>query len=289
MQLGDFHIRPQTLIYIGVIIVSAFLTVRLMHYFLNRYINRSSLILKVDRTRFNFLKNALSFIIYSAAVFAIIYVIPELRALSLTLFAGAGVVAAIIGFASQAAFSNIISGTFIVIFKPFRVGDLIRVGSLYIGTVEDITMRHTVIRDFENQRIIIPNSVISAETVINTDIVDQAMRKHVHFGISYDSDLDNAIAIIRQEAENHPLIWDRRTPEQIAENEPLIEIRVTEWQDSGIKVRAYCPTRNFDDAWVLSTDLLYSVKKRFDKEGIEIPYPHRTIVYKDDKKAKRTD
>lgn len=280
MQLGDLYIRTSTMITIGIIVVTAFVLVRLVRFFMNRYINRSSLILKVDPTRYNFLKHALSFIIYTTAGFAIIYTIPELRELSLTLFAGAGVLAAILGFASQAAFSNIVSGTFIVIFKPFRVGDLIEVGQLYKGWVVDITMRHTVIRDFENQHIVIPNSVISAETVVNSDIVDEYICKHLHFSISYDADVDTAINIIREEVLKHPCFIDMRTPEEKNAGQHPVQIRVTEWEESGIKIRAYGWTRNFDDSWDLKTDLLYAVKKRFDEAGVEIPYPHRTLVYK---------
>jgi len=71
------------------------------------------------------------------------------------MLAGAGILAVAVGFASQAALSNIISGVFVVIFKPFRVGDRLKINEL-TGVVEDITLRHTVIRDLENKRIIIP-------------------------------------------------------------------------------------------------------------------------------------
>ena len=122
--------------------------------------------------------------------------IPKLKSLGVTIFAGAGILAAIIGFASQAAFSNIVSGIFIVIFKPFRVGDIVKISNLYSGIVEDITLRHTVISDFENKRLIIPNSVISAETIHNSNILDNKICNHIWYGISYDSDVDLATSII---------------------------------------------------------------------------------------------
>ena len=127
---------------------------------------------------------------------AIFYFTPSLRALGTTIFAGAGIFAAIIGFASQQAFSNIIGGIFIVIFKPFRVGDLIEIGVASKGTVEDITLRHTVIRDFENKRIVIPNSAISSETILNSHLKDGRINRRIEFRVFLDTDIDRAIEII---------------------------------------------------------------------------------------------
>lgn len=89
--------------------------------------------------------------------------------------AGAGILAAVLGFASQTAFSNIMNGIMIVVFKPFRIGDIIEVDrqDAYMGVVADITLRHTVIQNFENKRVIIPNSVISTQIIVNRDIADQ--------------------------------------------------------------------------------------------------------------------
>ena len=141
---------------------------RILRMLINRFIRLSSSKLRVDPTQFNFLKNAVTFLVFLGAVIFIFYSIPKLKALSLTLFAGAGILTAIALFASQAAFANIVSGIFIVIFKPFRVNDIVDVGNLTKGRVEDITLRHTVIRNFENRRQIIPNSVISSEVIVNS-------------------------------------------------------------------------------------------------------------------------
>ena len=105
------------------------------------------------------------FLIYTIGIIAIVYSIHSVNHIGKTLFAGAGIFSAILGFASQQAFSNIIGGIFLVLFKPFRIGDLIKVGTLNEGYVEDITLRHTVIKDFGNKRIVIPNLLISTETI----------------------------------------------------------------------------------------------------------------------------
>jgi small conductance mechanosensitive channel len=279
--------KPLVAVVIAVIAVLFALWVRRL---IHRYVTDSSVLLKVDPTRYSFLKNASTFIIFSLAAFLIIYSVPELRSLGATLFASAGIVAAVLAFASQQAMSNIISGIFIVIFKPFRVGDVIETDASRIGTVEDITLRHTVIRDFQNQRIIIPNTVISNQTIINSNITDARIRRHVFFDISYDSDVDLAMDIIVSEAENHPLCIDGRSEEDRISGSPKVRCVVIGFGESAVNLRADVWAKDLSDAFELRTYLNKRVKERFDAEGIEIPFPHRTIVYKKDLKsnAKRT-
>jgi small-conductance mechanosensitive channel len=231
-------------------------------------------------TGLKFLHNTLSFLVYTFCVIAIIYTIPPLKYIGRTLFAGAGIFAAIVGFASQQAFSNIIGGIFLVISKPFRVGDLIRVGTLNEGFVEDITLRHTIIKDFENKRIVIPNSLISTETIHNATLQDPRIMNRIPFGISYDSNANLAIDIIREEAKAHENFRDHRNEEEKLAGESEIDIRIVSWDESSVTLRAYVWTDSQMDGFFLRTDLLKTVKERFESSGIEIPFPHRTLVYK---------
>jgi small conductance mechanosensitive channel len=265
-----------------IIILIVFLTIifaRIIKVFLDKSFEKSSKHLKVDSTQFTFLKHSINAIIYIIGISIIIYMIPPLRTLSISILAGAGVLAVIIGFASQQAFSNIISGIFIVIFKPFSVGDRITIGT-DTGIIEDITLRHTVIRTFENKRIIIPNSVISNEKIENSSFGDEKICKFVEFGISYDSDVDKAKKIMRQEAEKHPNVIDNRTAEEKKSKDPIVTVRVIGFTDSSVMLRAWVWAKDPKTAFRLGCDLNESIKKRFDKEKIEIPFPHRTIVYK---------
>lgn len=263
-----------------IILGSAILLERTTRFFLRRFFHRNSLLLKVDPTRYIFLKNAISFTIYSLAFIGIVYTIPAFRSLGLTLAAGAGVFAAILGFASQAALSNIVGGVFIVMFKPFRVGDMIQVGEMNPGIVEDITLRHVVIRTFDNRRIVIPNSVISEQTILNSSLADEKICQYVEFTISFESDVDLAEKLIREEAQKHPLMIDGRTEEEIAEGLPLIRVRMIAHEDSGVRLRAYVWAKDPFDAFDIRTDMYRTVKKRFDESGVEIPYPHRSVVMK---------
>ncbi|MBE0662072.1 MAG: mechanosensitive ion channel family protein [Bacteroidales bacterium] len=273
-----YVIVPVAIIVFAIIISNVFRA--LMH----RYFERSSRLLHVDPTRYKFFKNAVSFIIFLVAVTIIFYTIPELKTIGVSLFAGAGILAIIIGFASQAAFANIISGIFIVTSKPFRVGDFIKISEEYVGTVEDITLRHTVIRNNENRRIIIPNSVINNQTIINSNIVDEKVCALIEVGISYDSSIDLAIQIIQEEVMKHPFALDNRTDEEKTEGMPVVTVRVMGFGESSVNLRAYAWASTPLNAFILRTDLYKIIKERFDTEGVEIPFPYRTIVIKDQTK-----
>lgn len=270
------------LILIGLTLVSAIALYVILRKVLTIFIKNYASKLNADPTNFSFIKNSVGFLIFTSAAIFIFYKIPYLKSIGAALFAGAGIIAVVVGFASQKAFSNIISGIFILIFKPFRIEDTIQFKDGKQGIVEEITLRHTVIRNYENRRIIIPNSIISDETIINSDILDGKIRKHIVFGVSYDTDIDKAIEIIREEAQKHPLCIDNRTKEQIANNDPVVIVRLIALGDFAINLKAYVWTTCTDNAFLLNCDLLKSVKARFDKEGIEIPFPYRTIVYKKD-------
>lgn len=261
-----------------VIVLAAFLLERFIRLLLKRAYMRSERAHE-DATRYRFLKNATRFIVGLVATAAIIYSIPSFKHIAVTLFAGAGILVAIIGLAAQGAFSNIISGVFIVAFKPFRVGDQIRVGE-FSGVVEDITLRHTVIRTFENRRVIMPNSKISDETVVNSTIGDPTTCEFISVNVSYECDLEEAIKVLQDEAMQHPSYRDRRTAEEVETGLPPVRVQVTALADSGVTLRAAVWADDAGAARLMHYDLLKNIKLRFDREGIEIPYPHQITIQK---------
>jgi len=235
-----------------------------------------------DPTNYKFLKHLILALIYIIGISLSIYIVPSLKALASSLLAGAGILAVTVGFASQHALSNVISGVFIVMFKPFKVNDRLSVRT-FQGTVEDITLRHTVIRDFENRRIVIPNSVISDEIIVNSDFAEERICKWIEIGITYDSDIDLAKSIMRDEVMKHPLHVDPRTPEDIEMGEPEVQVKVLKLEDSAVLLRAWAWAIDTSEGFKMSCDLLESIKKRFDKEGVEIAFPHRTVILKNPK------
>jgi len=269
----------QVIFIISVIIVT-FIVSRILRFLVGRFFRAAARKLKVDPTRYNFFKNAVDFILFFVAVVVIFRSIPALHTAGTTLLTGAGVLAAIVGFASQAAFSNIISGFFLVIFKPFSVGDRVRIGQLYTGDVEDINLRHTTIKDFENRRVIIPNSVISNETIINSTITDEKTCMFVEVAISLSSNIDQAIKIIQDEAVRHRYYIDNRTDTEKARGEHPVMVRVMTFLDSGIHLRASVWAKDPTDGFDLKCDLNKSIKERFDAAGITMANLHHLLVMK---------
>ncbi len=266
------------IIFVVSVLAVAFVVSRILRSLIGRFIRGAAHKLKVDPTRYKFFKNAVDFIIFLVAAIIIFRSIPAFRTVGTTLLTGAGVLAAIVGFASQSAFSNIISGLFLVIFKPFRVGDRVKIGQLYIGTVEDITLRHTIIRDFENKRVVIPNSVISNETIINSTLTDEKICVFIEVPIAFNAPVDKAMEIIRQACLNHRLCIDNRSPEELTEGAPVVRVKVISFSESGIQLRGYVWADNPAHAFELRCDVLVSIQQQFVKENIEFGYPGRMLI-----------
>jgi small-conductance mechanosensitive channel len=192
-----------------------------------------------------------------------------LRDIGTTFFAGAGILAAIIGFASQEAFSNIISGIFIVIYKPFSVGDSIKLLSNgQGGTVEDITLRHTVIKGNENRRIVVPNSVISREQILNSSIADLRIQLYLEVLITYESKQQRAMDIMREEAVKHPLCLDCRSVADKAAGKEVTDVKLIGFEQKGVRLRAFIWAASETDAANMKFDLFKTLKERFDAEQI---------------------
>jgi small conductance mechanosensitive channel len=260
------------------VLAIAFILSRIIRSLIGRFIRSAAQKLKVDPTRYNFFKNAVDFIIFLIATIIIFRSIPLFRDMGTTLLTGAGVLAAIVGFASQSAFSNIISGLFLVIFKPFRVGDRVKIGQLYAGDIEDITLRHTIIKDFENKRVVIPNSVISNETVINSTLTDEKICVFIEVPVSFSTNLEKAIAIIKEAGSTHPFCIDNRSPEELTAGDQVVMVRVFAYTESGIQLRGYVWAETPSKAFELKCDALKTIQEQFIKEKIEFGYPGRVLI-----------
>jgi small-conductance mechanosensitive channel len=268
------------ILFSAIVMTVAVIVARSIRFIMGRLIRGASTKLKVDPTKYNFLKNAVEFIVYIIALIVLFNSIPTLKSYGAALFAGAGVLAAIVGFASQSAFSNIISGIFIVIFRPFSVGDRVKVGLLYSGDVEDITLRHTVIKDFENRRIVIPNSVINNETIINSTLENEVLCMFIELSLSFDANLDQALRIMQEEAMKHPDCLDNRTPEEIESGVPQVRVRLVNISETALQLRAGAWAKDPATGFAMKCDLLRSIKLRFDDAGLSLARPQQTVYIK---------
>ncbi|MEQ8702891.1 MAG: mechanosensitive ion channel family protein [Phaeodactylibacter sp.] len=279
------QIKPYAL-FIGIIAATIVAAV-VISWLFRRFLKRSTGIIMNDPTNYIFLRHALTGLIYIIGFSWAVYTMPNMRAIANSLLAGAGILAVAVGFASQHALSNIISGVFIIVFKPFRINDRLRFQNGLQGAVEDITLRHVVIRDFENRRILIPNSVISEEVIINSDFGDDKICKWLELTLSYEVDLELAKAIVEEEAKAHPNLIDNRTPEEVSTGLPLVRIRVIGLGDSGLRLRAYLWAEDNASAFAMGCDVMERLVQRFKAAGITFAYPQRVVSMREqaDKEA----
>ncbi|WP_332898553.1 MULTISPECIES: mechanosensitive ion channel family protein [unclassified Haladaptatus] len=172
-----------------------------------------------------------------------------------------------IGFAMQDVIKNFVAGIFIYTDKPFRVGDWIEWDS-YSGIVEDISLRVSRVRTFDNELLTVPNSTLT-DGVIKNPVAKSRLRLKFVFGIGYDDDIDLASKIIVEEAEKHEGIMD----------EPAPTVRLTELADSyvGLQSRIWIDNPSRADFVKTRGEYVTNVKNRFDEADIEIPYPQRDL------------
>ncbi len=228
---------------------------------------------RYGRTSIQFLRNSVSFLVGFLSFIYIIITVPVFRSKATLIFSGAGILAAIIGFAAQAALSNLIAGAFIVIFRPFRVGDYIKLDEERVGIVEDITLRHTVINNFENKRLIIPNSVISTDSILNHTIEDSQILSFNNFKIGIKADIELARSIIQEEAVKLPTVIDYRTPDQVIAEIHQVDVRVIDVHSDHIHMRAYVWLNEPFQEFKTKCSLKEAVHKRFLQEGVDLPIP----------------
>ncbi|CAG9297754.1 mechanosensitive ion channel domain-containing protein [Celerinatantimonas diazotrophica] len=183
--------------------------------------------------------------------------------------AGLGVAGIVIGFALQDTLSNFASGMMILIYRPFDVGDYVDAGGVS-GKVNYMSLVNTTIRTFDNQKIMVPNNKIWGST-INNITAERVRRVDMEFSIGYSDDLELAERVLKDIIDSHPDI--------LREPEPTIKLARLGESSLDFIVRPWVKTEVY---WDVYWDLTRTVKLRFDKEGLSIPFPQRDIhIYHD--------
>ena len=221
--------------------------------------------------------------IYSLAILVCLTQFEVFNSFSVTILSGLGIGSVVVGFAAQESLKNFFGSIAIVVGNPYEVGDFIEcVDKNVSGTVEDITMRHTIIRTINNRRVIIPNCEMNTYTIENFNYSDNENVKLVTFNISYESDVDKAINILKEEMNKlyHPNSKGKNRDVEFP------KVRVSKLDDSGIALTAWVWGDNNSDVFENMYQLNYVINNRFPKEGIEIPYPHVEIIEKNNKNKK---
>jgi small-conductance mechanosensitive channel len=235
-----------------------------------------------ERLNFSFLNSMITALIWVLGIITVLSNIPGMNSLANKLLAGSGIIAVILSLGAQKSFGNIISGVILSISKPFDIGDRIIIKNSsgdIIGFVEDITIRHVVIRTYKNTTYIIANSELDTMIIENTSRNnDKGITEFIDVSVAYESDLEKAIEILSDVVGNHKLFFDTRTPEDVENGVNKVTVRVREFGGSGILLRVSVRTRNIDDSFVACSDCKIEIKKEFNQHNIEIPYSKIVVV-----------
>lgn len=177
-----------------------------------------------------------------------------------------------VGLALQGSLSNFAAGVLMILFRPFKVGDYIEAGGT-AGTVEEIQIFSTILTTPDNKVIIVPNAKITGDNIVNYSAKD-TRRMDLVFGVGYGDDLQKVKDILQDILQNDPRVL--KVPEPM--------VGVLELADSSVNF-AVRPWVKSEDYWPLFFDLKETIKKRFDAEGISIPFPQQDVHLYELKKA----
>jgi small conductance mechanosensitive channel len=216
----------------------------------------------LDITLFNFLGNVARYVVIG---FAFLFVLNTFGVQTTSVVAVIGAAGLAIGLALQGTLSNVAAGVMIVFFRPIKIGDFVTVNG-QMGTVKDITLNFTELAELSNVQIIITNSQVWGNTIVNYSVYDTRRAEWI-FGVSYGADLKLAEETIRA-----TIMADPR-----AKTDPAPFIQVNNLGDFSVDflVRVWCSSADF---FQFQADMKRKVKEALDAKGVEIPFPTRTVV-----------
>ena len=186
------------------------------------------------------------------------------------LLAGLGIVGFVIGFALQDTLSNFASGLMILVYRPFDIGDVVEAAGV-MGKVDQMNLVSTMVLTFDNQLLVVPNKQIWGGVIRNVTHQDQR-RVDMTFGIGYSDDIPKAEKVLTEIVTSHDKV--------LKDPEPVIRLHTLGDSSVDFVVRPWAKT---DEYWDVYWDITREVKRRFDEEGISIPFPQRDVhIYRED-------
>ncbi len=249
------------------ILVLAFVVMRLGDAAVERFFNNWNKLGPIDSRRAQTLRTLLrSGLHYTVYFIAMVTILNLFGVRVEAILAGAGVVGLAVGFGAQNLVRDVITGFFILLEDQFAVGDYITAAGVS-GTVEEMGLRVTRLRDFGGELHIIPNGQITQVTNHSRG----NMRALVEVGVAYEENLDRALAVLQEVCEQAA----RDMTDIIAEGPHVLG--VVNFGQSDVVIRIIAYTRPMQQ-WYVERELRRRIKEAFDREGIEIPYPRRVVL-----------
>ena len=230
------------------------------------------------RTPIQFIGNVVVALIWAVVLFLILNDVRFLAGIGRAILGATSLIAVIVTFAAQEAFSNLIAGFFLALYQPFRLGDLIKLSEKDInGTVMEITLRHTIIRTYDGTQVIIPNSIMNSQIVENKRTENNLFSRQIVLSVAYDTDIDKAKEVLTKAVTETEGFVDPRSEEEKKAGEPPVSIVVSDFLDSGIELRFRVYTRTSAEHYALNGKVRENVLRAFRENNIEIPYPTRVV------------
>jgi small conductance mechanosensitive channel len=202
-------------------------------------------------------------------IVAIMMVLDEVGVPIAPVLAGFGIAGVAIGFGAQYLIRDLIAGMFIIWENQYRVGDVARVADVS-GLVEEITLRKTVLRDLDG----IVHHVPNGEIRVASNFTRHFARVNLNISVGYGTDLDHAISVINRVGKE--LAEDEKWRDVI-KSTPRV-LRVDNLGESGIDIKIMGDVKPMEQ-WAVMGELRLRLKKAFDAEGIEIPWPHTKVYF----------
>ncbi|MCQ9634896.1 mechanosensitive ion channel family protein [Chryseobacterium sp. WG23] len=207
----------------------------------------------------------LNIINWGLNILLFIVVVTQLGVQTSAFVAMIGAAGLAIGLALQGSLTNFAGGILILLLKPFKIGDFISTNSGVSGTVQAIDIFHTKLITPQNQLIVIPNGVVSNNSITNFTQLG-SRRTSLDIGVAYDADLKQTKEILMRVINSN----------QYAFTEPAPQVMVTELGDSAVNLSVRVTTSN-ENFWKMNEELIINCKEALDKAGIGIPFPQRDI------------
>ena len=174
-----------------------------------------------------------------------------------TILASSGIVAVIVGLAAQSTLANVFAGISLSAThsRPFDIGDRIKIGDMDPGYVEDITLRHTVVKTYQNELEYVPNSTVGSSIIVNYT-QEKSFSYPIRISVAYGTDMVRAMNVMADAICAHPKHYGSR---------PTVLCKSCD--DSGVLLQALVETRSFADNPVTCSETLVEIMKRFNEEG----------------------
>lgn len=267
-QLADIMLSQVLELAIGFGLL--FVIIWIVNRAMGRWIKKLTDDARTAKTSYKYFGRLIVYAMVALGTALIVFAIfPSLGATVASLFVAAGFASIVLGLAAQSTLQNIFAGMSLSASQPFKINDALFFRNEFCF-VEDLRLTHTVLRTWDNRRLMVPNSVMQSEVFVNFSINDTTKLVPIILTISHESDLERAISIMLEAAREHP---------DLLATGDLPKVQVMDLDSSGVRLRLLTRAKDQPTAFAMARDILKKVKVEFSKNGIVIPYPRTHVIF----------